>query len=662
MKYLKKTNASFLVFAVTLVVYIITLAPGLMFTDNGELAGVCVSFGVAHPTGYPLFTVLGYLWSLIPFPFSKIYSLNLFSAFLLAVANYIFFYISYTILNFLNNKSKLNNEHLDNLDKSKQKNAKINTKKDYIFEEWQIVFIAIVSTLMFGFARTIWEQATFLEVYSLQILIFNLIIWAFIKSVIELEKQQRYLILTAFFIALGFGNHLTVVLIIPAVVITYFLITDRVDLPLKKRILFLIMLGFIALLGFSLYLVLVIRSNAEPLFNWGAVSRSFDKFWYHITGRQYQVWMFSGDSISKNLKKLLEILPWQMGWIGLIFTIWGIVYTLRKWTKLFIFLLSITLFCILYSMNYSINDIDSYFSAAFIALLIFTGVGIYESTKYLKKYLPLILLLPIISFGINFAANNNAKNVLVPEYTRVLVDNTRPNALIISRQWDFWIPAFWYMQKIEGFRQDVAIIEKELLRRTWYLKQLKKWYPEVCLPCEKQTETYLKYLEIFERDELFASKDIIAIQKAYENLVNCYIDSSFDKRPVYITADIYEGDKIGESKDLAIAKDYYKIPEGFALRLEKSDSNHIININNINLTKFIESYKYFNESGNINFLIEGIKNNVLQCLVQQIGFYCQNHNQIQTAIEAVDLALLLDPQNKKLKSIKFNLERNQSGK
>lgn len=662
MKYLKKTNASILVFGVSLIVYVITLAPGLMFTDNGELAGVCVTFGVAHPTGYPLFTVLGFLWSLIPFPFSKIYSLNLFSAVLLAFCNYIFFHISYSIFNFLNNKSRLNNQHLSNLDKSKQKKLNAKTKKDYVFEEWQIVFITIVSTMMFGFARTIWEQATYLEVYSLQILIFNLIIWAFIKSAIELEKQQRYLILTAFFIALGFGNHMTVVLIIPAVVITYFMITNKVELSLKKRILFLFLLGFIALFGFSLYLVIVIRSSAEPLFNWGAVSRSFDKFWYHITGRQYQVWMFSGESIAKNLKKLLEIIPWQMGWIGLIFTLWGIVYTLRNWTKLFIFLLSVAVFCILYSMNYSINDIDSYFSAAFIALLIFTSVGIYESAKYLKKYLPVILLLPIISFGLNFAANNNSKNVLVTEYTKILVDNTRPNALIISRQWDFWIPAFWYMQKIEGFRQDVALIEKELLRRTWYLKQLKKWYPDVCLPCEKQTETYLKYLDIFERDELFAQKDIMGIQKAYENLINCYIDSSFDKRPVYITADIYAGDEKGERKDLAIAKDYYKIPEGFALRLEKSDSNHIISVNNINLSKFIESYKYFNESGNSNFLIEGIKNTILECLVQQIGFYCQNHNQIQTAIEAVNLAFLLDPNNKQLKSIKFNLDRYQSGK
>ena len=44
----------------------LTLAPSLDFIDAGELAAVAHTFGVAHPTGYPLFTLLAGLWARLP--------------------------------------------------------------------------------------------------------------------------------------------------------------------------------------------------------------------------------------------------------------------------------------------------------------------------------------------------------------------------------------------------------------------------------------------------------------------------------------------------------------------------------------------------------------------------------------------------------------------
>ena len=59
------------------VVYLLTLAPSVVEIDSGELAAVQYNLGVAHPTGYPLFSLLGWLWSHIPLGMSKIYQLNL---------------------------------------------------------------------------------------------------------------------------------------------------------------------------------------------------------------------------------------------------------------------------------------------------------------------------------------------------------------------------------------------------------------------------------------------------------------------------------------------------------------------------------------------------------------------------------------------------------
>jgi len=53
-------------FLVDFIIYFLTLAPAVQFIDSGELAVVCQSLGIAHPTGYPLYTLLGRLFSLLP--------------------------------------------------------------------------------------------------------------------------------------------------------------------------------------------------------------------------------------------------------------------------------------------------------------------------------------------------------------------------------------------------------------------------------------------------------------------------------------------------------------------------------------------------------------------------------------------------------------------
>jgi hypothetical protein len=48
------------------IIYLITLAPSVVQIDAGELAAVQATLGIAHPTGYPLFTIIGFLFSKLP--------------------------------------------------------------------------------------------------------------------------------------------------------------------------------------------------------------------------------------------------------------------------------------------------------------------------------------------------------------------------------------------------------------------------------------------------------------------------------------------------------------------------------------------------------------------------------------------------------------------
>ncbi|MEJ2495676.1 MAG: DUF2723 domain-containing protein, partial [Ignavibacteriaceae bacterium] len=83
---------------VVFIIYLFTLAPSVVQIDSGELATVQATLGIAHPTGYPLYTIVGYLFSLIPLPFTKIYQLNLLAALYCSAGVSVFVYTSKFVL------------------------------------------------------------------------------------------------------------------------------------------------------------------------------------------------------------------------------------------------------------------------------------------------------------------------------------------------------------------------------------------------------------------------------------------------------------------------------------------------------------------------------------------------------------------------------------
>ena len=358
-----KILLSSIIFVLSFAVYAVTAAPDVTFTDAGELAGVCVTLGIAHPTGYPLFVLLGHLWYFLPLPVSEIYSLNLFVGVLTAISSVVFFYIILSIYEYMETRSK---------------------KK---LHQTSLNLMAFAASLAYSFASTIWAQGVALEVYSLQLLMFNLIILQIIKATTNKQKSEKHFFLAALLIGLGFANHMTTILIVPAVLFLFFKNPGEKPEFSSSKFFLLLTLLLPLLIGLSLYLYLPLRAATGPEFNWGGVSRGLDKFLYHVQGKQYQIWMFTGsDAIAKNFKIFIEILLYQVGWLGFIPFLYGLYTSYRKAGSLFIFLILLITVCLFYSFNYSIHDIESYFSLTFISILIFMAIGIYGISKINFKY------------------------------------------------------------------------------------------------------------------------------------------------------------------------------------------------------------------------------------------------------------------------------------
>jgi hypothetical protein len=605
MKKPDKIIFAILTFIVSFTVYIFTAAPEVTFTDSGELAAVCVTLGIPHPTGYPLFVILGHAWSLLPLPISEIYSLNIFAGFLTSLSAVFFLFNVYRIIY---NVEKQNDKQLSNR---------------------SLVIIAFVSSLIYSFATTIWAQGVALEVYSLQLLIFNLIIHELLCASTKVKKREKHYFMAALLIGLGFSNHMTTLLTLPAVFFLFFRnpSNGREFISNKFALLSLLTIPFI--IGLSLYLYLPLHSATIPEFNWGWVSRGWDKFLYHVQGKQYQIWMFSdSEAIGKNFNKFIALFPYQIGWIGIVPFLLGIYELFKRSKKLLVFLLLLIIICLAYSLNYSIHDIEAYFSLAIIAIVLLTAVGIYAIAKINLKYAAIFFTIPVISLIINYSENNRSDEYLVPEYTRIMIENLEENAIIVSSQWDYWCSAFWYYQRVEDYRRDVVLIEHELLRRTWFPDQLSRWYPETILPCQNSIDQYMEELEKFESGKKYSNM----IQSYFVNMINCFIDTHFGERPIYVTLDVIQ-------KEPDIARNYLKIPVGFAFRLEKEQKPYTVSVDNIQTDKFISSLE-----GKQSHLVEGIRE-LFSLNISIIGNYALNTNQLDVAREAFEMALKVNPEN-----------------
>ena len=70
----------FFLFALSLLLYVRTLAPGLLDGDSAEFQLAAWNFSLVHPTGYPLYLLLGGFFShVVPFG-NPAYRMNLLSA------------------------------------------------------------------------------------------------------------------------------------------------------------------------------------------------------------------------------------------------------------------------------------------------------------------------------------------------------------------------------------------------------------------------------------------------------------------------------------------------------------------------------------------------------------------------------------------------------
>lgn len=495
-----------------LLLYLLTLAPTVTFADSGELAAAVHFLDVAHPPGFPLYLLLGKLFTLL-LPWGRfILRLNAFSALCAALA-----------VGFTGAALALIPTSSSRRDKG---------------------FLAAAGLL--AVSRTFWEQATLTEVYALNMALaagLFLLLALFLRWREErrTNRAERAAALAAFLSGLGLGNHLTLIFWAAMLFLVIWLEEGRLFWRGKR----LLPRAGLFLLGLGIYLYLPLRAAASPPLNWGD-PENWPRFLRHVTAAQYRVNFSPGwRTWANQLGFFLPRLWGEFGPLPLLFLPLGLFRLFRQRSPLAwptVLGASLVLF---YALSYEIaEDQETYYMLFFLLAALWIGQGMAwvlerpavqrsRTARYLLTALFLLLILWPLTAHLPLCDRH--AYTYAEAYARDILEKLPANAFVLTRHWNFFSPAY-YLQQVEGLRPDIVLVDQELLRRTWYLETLARRYPWLTVGAGLALEAYRAELEKFEEGRPYQFE---TIQARFQGLGNALIEAALSQgRPVFLSPEV----------------------------------------------------------------------------------------------------------------------------
>ncbi len=339
-----------------------TAAPSVvaLFDDSLEFQLVGPTFGIAHPTGYPLYILLSGLWSRILFPIGNwAWRVNLFSA-VTAAGTLALIYYAVTLL-------------------------------IYGAHPRRVRFSpgSLAAVLGFGLGPIWWSQATIAEVYSLHGLLTSLILTVAIH-LLQVDRDSprvgRMVILLWALLGLGMTHHRTTVLLIPPLIVVLGWVYPALWRPQRAWGLWLLA----ALAPLLLYLWLPLRAAAGVSDLHGSYVNTWDGFWYHVLARGYIG--FFGDNplaIDRAVSDWFQLWLTQMGSVGFALGMIGLgqlAFTQGRRRAAWWLVVLVLLVNLIFTINYRVADAEVFLLPALLAFACLIGGGVALVDRVLQRW------------------------------------------------------------------------------------------------------------------------------------------------------------------------------------------------------------------------------------------------------------------------------------
>lgn len=555
-----------LVFIITLFVYISAMQPTFAFWDPGEYTAVSYLFAIPHPPGVPFNVLIGRLFSMIP-TFSDMGMRIALNSVLASVFAVLMVYLISVkiIMQWKGNP------------------------KDYI-DEIIIFASSAIGALALAFCGTYVFNALEAESESKAILFITVIIWLMLiwRENHEKANSSRYILLCFFLIGLGVGAHLLVAQAVFIIVFVYyftkyelglksFLIASAIagiafylvfpvviiKLPQligespevaiallvlviagiiygeKKKVhllKFVLLSVFFVVLGYSIYLSVLLRANVDNLPVNQNAPKTFTSLVSYLAREQYgqepKIWprrwsdqpqhRATRENYTSDLEFMFEYqirdmylryLAWQFigreGYnqddgidakklfaIPFIIGLIGLYYSFRRDKKTALFLLMIFLsFGVVTALyqnqqNMQPRERDYFYVVSYMIYALWIGFGVLFITdtireklkiNQLKIIIPSALALFILIINVNmlkdtYKIQNRAGNYLPFDNAYNILQSVEKDAIVITNGDNDTFP-LWCLQSAYGIRRDVRVINLSLANADWYNLQLKNETP-----------------------------------------------------------------------------------------------------------------------------------------------------------------------------------------
>lgn len=564
-----------LVFTASFILYTLTLSPAISVGDSPELMSSAYTLGIAHPPGYPLFSLLGKLASFIPIGDSIAYRVNLLSAFLAGISVLFLYLTIIEAIRLVRMESRDFHSNPGTLESSTPSTI------DNLS--------AFLGSIIFAVSPLFWSQAVIAEVYTLNAASFTGLLWLGLRwasSEFHISRlptpNSQLLYLISFLWGLSLGNHHTMIAFGPVFLVFAWLnkgprgqgakgSRDFSKLgtlgPWNPRT-----LSFLAffLLGLSVYLYLPIRSVQNPFMDWGDTER-LGGFLDVLLRRQFGLGSrdYSIERTFLQLSYYFTLLREQFTAPGLIIGILGGLFFVKR--KPFTFIFTFTLFLAyglitvlflnparedLYAINVMTVPSFAIFSIwiGVGLLFVYSGVAalfmrgpVEGRDRGISIFLTLIFLsIPLTLLYANLRKNDQSGNTFAYDYAKDVLGSIEPNGVLFVEA-DLSLFPLWYMQYVEGVRKDVAVLDVDMLMLPWFRGQLKEKYPAV----EVKVPDIIRHA----KGGRFKPLSMEAMVSYKVSQVEGMIDNLMERHPVYLSYEFgVPFREFGERRDVGLVK------------------------------------------------------------------------------------------------------------
>ena len=405
-----------------LVVYGITLAPTITTGDSGELVTAAVTLSLAHPTGYPLYLLLGHGFIALFGFLSPAVAMNLFST--LAAAA--------TCLVMRRLVSQLTGDRA----------------------------AAIGIALLFAFSQSFWSQATAARVYTLGAL---LLVLALLELARLYDGNRGSLGRAWFWFGLGMANHTVTLVLAPLLLIASFRSTQS----------WLHRIGTAALClpGFSLYTYIPIAASHDPVQKWGDPS-NWERLVAYLSRESYwsKRYVDEVDDLWTVAAHYLNAIPAELGWSGAALFILGVGICANRRrgvlaAGLYLFVANMGLIA-LHGSRQDILYWNRYMITGWIGLTLVAGFGFARVLAAVRRPIlraGVVVLVPALAVGMGYSRADRSSDTWARDFAAYILDSVEPGALLFAEEDNVAFPLS-YLHYVEGRRADVELVMQGINR------------------------------------------------------------------------------------------------------------------------------------------------------------------------------------------------------